>query len=340
VAAFTQQYKNMLHAERNGQPAYYAIRHMTRFRYSAPISESTMEVRMQPRNEGFQRCLEFSLHTQPPSRCMHYRDYRHNIVHHFDIPGRHSQLTITAEALIEITDYHEIPEALDTDAWQRLDEMCANDSYLDELLPSAFAHPSAMLDEFAHEIGLTRKHDPLTTLRELSTAIYERLEYVPHSTRVDSPIDDALRCRRGVCQDFAHLMIALGRSIGIPCRYVSGYLFHRYEDQDRSQEDATHAWIEALLPDLGWVGFDPTNNLIAKNRHIRAAIGRDYEDVPPTRGVFKGSADSELDVGVSVVSAQAPMPEEDELLPTIEWAPPDPEAEEELAQQQQQQQQQ
>jgi transglutaminase-like putative cysteine protease len=334
------QREHHAYAYRNGYPMYYAIRHLTRFRYSVPISESTMEIRMQPRTEGLQRCLEFSVHTQPSSHIMSYRDYLHNMVHHFTIPGRHAQLTITAEALIEITDAPRIPDALGADAWDELDQMCATDEYLDDLLPSAFAHPSKLLHEFSQEIGLSRRADPLTTLRELNATIYEKFSYVPHSTTVDSPIDDALRSRWGVCQDFAHVMITLVRSLGIPCRYVSGYLFHRREDHDRSEEDATHAWIEAMLPGLGWVGFDPTNNLVATERHIRVAVGRDYDDVPPTRGVFKGSAESELDVGVSVAPAQAPMPPEEELLPAVHWAPPDPEAEDEMAQQQQQQQQQ
>jgi transglutaminase-like putative cysteine protease len=95
-------------------------------------------------------------------------------------------------------------------------------------------------------------------------------------------------------------MIALVRSLGIPCRYVSGYLHHRAQDHDRSSDGATHAWVEALLPGLGWTGFDPTNNLLAGHRHIRTAIGRDYADVPPTRGVFKGEAQSQLSVSVSV----------------------------------------
>ena len=130
--------------------------------------------------------------------------------------------------------------------------------------------------------------------------IYAR-QYSPRSTRVDSPIDDALETRCGVCQDFAHISITLIRQLGVPCRYVSGYISGEADDV-RSSTDATHAWVEALLPELGWVGFDPTNNLIAGDRHIRVAIGRDYADVPPTRGVYKGmsAVKSELGVAVSV----------------------------------------
>ncbi|WP_255603911.1 transglutaminase family protein [Oscillochloris sp. ZM17-4] len=165
--------------------------------------------------------------------------------------------------------------------------------------------------------------------------MYRTFAYAPQTTTVDSPIDEALAKRKGVCQDFAHIMIALVRPLGIPCRYVSGYLYHRVEDHDRSERDASHAWVEALLPGLGWVGFDPTNNLIARDRHIRVAVGRDYADVPPTKGVYRGRAESSLEVGVKVVPTEAFIPDEG-VLPAI--APPTP-AEAELEAQQMQQQQ-
>jgi transglutaminase-like putative cysteine protease len=155
-------------------------------------------------------------------------------------------------------------------------------------------------------------------LRELTERLRDAFEYAPQSTEVDSPIDQPLKERRGVCQDFAHIMTAMVRELSIPCRYVSGYLFRRVEDQDRSAEDATHAWVEALLPGLGWVGFDPTNNLLASNSHIRVAIGRDYGDVPPMRGVFKGEAKSELSVAVKVAPSAAPLPE-DKLPVQANW---------------------
>jgi transglutaminase-like putative cysteine protease len=123
-----------------------------------------------------------------------------------------------------------------------------------------------------------------------------------------------------VCQDFAHTMIALVRHVGIPCRYVSGYLYYGDENTDRSTTAATHAWIEAFLPQVGWVGFDPTNNLLAYNRYIRTALGRDYADVPPTRGVYRGSKDSELYVAVKV-SKYAEMPPLDRDMPVPEdWS--------------------
>jgi transglutaminase-like putative cysteine protease len=283
---------------------YYTVHHVTRFRYSAPITESVMEVRIQPRSDGFQHCLDFRLSTSPKSHSMSYRDALGNRVHYFDIPNRHTHLTITAEAIVEVATPPALPPALGSDAWEKLDAMTAQDEYWDMLQPSHFARPTELLRDLMHELDIRRRDDPLTTLRSLNTAIYDHFEYAKQNTRVDSPIDDALRIRRGVCQDFAHIMIALTRELAIPCRYVSGYLCHQPEAHDRSADGATHAWVEALLPDLGWVGFDPTNNTIAAERHIRVAVGRDYADVPPTRGVFRGKAESELAVSVRVLPTE------------------------------------
>jgi transglutaminase-like putative cysteine protease len=287
---------------------YYNVRHVTRFRYSAPITQSIMELRMQPRTEGIQRCLKVNIALNPNARLMSYRDYLGNIVHHFDIPAQHRQLAIAAEALVEIRSAPVIPDTLPSDAWDELDALARSE--FDMLLPSHFASPTALLEALAAEVNAVRRDDPLSLLRELNSMIYENFTYLPESTDADSPIDEALEKRAGVCQDYAHIMIALVRGLGIPCRYVSGYLFHRESGKaDRSAQDATHAWIEALLPEFGWVGFDPTNNLVCGERHIRVAIGRDYADVPPTRGVFKGEAQSELSVGVRVSLTDEPTTE-------------------------------
>jgi len=314
---------------------FYSIRHITRFAYSSPITESVVEVRMQPRSEGHQRCLKFELTTQPRARIQGYRDYTGNIVHHFDIPARHSQLKITAEATVEASPIAPLPEAMSEDAWDAIDAIGNSDEHWDYLQPSRYAKTSDMLLRLKSDLKIERRGDALSLLREINSLIYRTFDYSPQSTSVDSPIDHALAAHKGVCQDFAHIMIALVRELRIPCRYVSGYLYHQTESHDRSEANATHAWVEAYLPDLGWIGFDPTNNLIAGERHIRTAIGRDYGDVPPTRGIFKGLALSELSVGVQVTTTEAPT-FKDELLPVTTWAGP-PINEVDYQQQQQQQ---
>ncbi len=292
-----------------GPLTFYHIRHLTRFRYSTPISESVMEVRMQPRTEGPQRSLDFKLTVTPRARVSFFRDYLGNTVHGFDIPAQHSRMVITAEAQVEMRKFEPIPDALDSGAWEQLDRLINDNDYWDMLMPSFFAKPTTRLLALASDLKVERRGDPLSLLREVNTALYRALSYKPQTTDVDSSIDEALETRAGVCQDYAHIMIALVRELRIPCRYVSGYLFHHRGGNgraDRSAQDATHAWVEALLPDIGWVGFDPTNNLIAAERHIRVAIGRDYADVPPTRGMFRGGADTELTVAVNVTTMDEP----------------------------------
>jgi len=314
---------------------FYSIRHVTRFQYSASITESLTEVRMQPRTEGLQRCLKFELTIQPRARLQAYRDHLGNVVHHFDIPGKHKELKITAESTVEVSEMPPLPDEVGLDMWEELERVKNSGEHWDYLMPSVFVPRSPLLDELIADWKLDRTDNPLSLLRRINTAIFESFDYVPKATSVDSPIDHALGDRRGVCQDFAHIMLALLRRLGIPARYVSGYLYHgKYHD--RSEANATHAWIEAWLPELGWIGFDPTNNLLATERHIRTAIGRDYTDVPPTRGVFKGTANSELSVGVQVVPAEAPLIEE-ALLPVSTWVAPAPVEDDFLQQQQQQQ---
>jgi transglutaminase-like putative cysteine protease len=286
---------------------FFSIRHLTRFRYSQPISESIMETRMNPRSDSNQHCLSFSLSVSPRTRVFSYRDHLGNNVQHFDIPGEHNQLVIVAESVVEQQVQPDVPHFLSPDAWSSLDELIDSGDYWEMLLPSVFALETPALTMLAKQMGVSRRDDPLMLVRELNQRLFDYFDYEPRSTRVDSPIDEAIISGKGVCQDFAHAMIALLRSVRIPARYVSGYLYRSREDHDRSTPDATHAWVEALLPHLGWVGFDPTNNLIAHHRHIRTAIGRDYADVPPTHGVFRGSTASELYVAVHVeASEQAP----------------------------------
>ncbi|MBA3946195.1 MAG: transglutaminase family protein [Herpetosiphonaceae bacterium] len=300
---------------------YYAIRHVTQFRYSAPITESVMEVRMQPRRDGNQHCLSFELVTNPRSRITASRDYLGNIVHHFDIPGQHSQLTITAQATVSVTAPRDLG-VLRADAWNQLDALVADSDAAEMLIPSHFVRFSPALEELARELDVRRRDDPLTVLRDSMTGIHKSFAYRPQSTLVDSPIEEVLRIRQGVCQDYAHVMIALARNIGIPCRYVSGYLYRRITDADRVGADATHAWVEALLPDAGWVGFDPTNDMVVGERHIRTAVGRDYADVPPDRGVFRGQARTELAVAVQVSLADE-APVDDELTLVMQKLPPE-----------------
>jgi transglutaminase-like putative cysteine protease len=299
---------------------FYSIRHLTRFRYSHSVSESIMEVRMHPRSDSSQHCLSFSLSVSPRCRVFTYRDQYGNNVHHFDIPGEHDQLVIVAESLVEQQPQPDHTGFLSPDAWDALDALIADGDYGEMLLPSTFAIPTPALLDLARKLDVVRRDDPLLVVQELNKRLYDYFDYVPRSTRVDSPIDEAIASHAGVCQDFAHTMIALLRHIGIPARYVSGYLYRSREDHGRSTPDVSHAWVEAFLPYLNWVGFDPTNDLVAHNRHIRTAIGRDYADVPPTHGIYRGSTESELYVAVQVQASAEPPPLDRKLPIPDDWS--------------------
>ena len=286
----------------------HRIIHDTVFRYDHPVHESVMEVRLHPLSNERQRCEQFVLTVNPKTSVYTYVDAAQNIINHFQIPGRLTELHVSAESTVDVYAPTPAPSTVPRESWALFDTLSAT-PLLDMMLPSQHTRPSTSLDAFMREHNIQRDEDPLTTVRSLNTVLYHSIRYTPQSTTVDSTIDEVLAQRKGVCQDISHLMIALCRRLGIPARYISGYLYHRRSDNDRSQTDATHAWVEVWLPTIGWVGFDPTNNMLTGERHITVATGRDYADVTPTRGIYRGLANEELSVSVRINddSTRSPM---------------------------------
>ncbi|WP_091738314.1 transglutaminase family protein [Phenylobacterium immobile] len=295
------------------------VRHITQYQYDAPIRESVMEVWMQPQKGSRQRLISFELDLDPAAQLFSYADPFGNAVYHFDVPHPHERLTITARSAVETQPPSPLPAGLDWGEWDRLKSEFVRGECFDFLQPHGFAVETDALRAFVAEkkVDELTAADPLTAVRELSKIIYESFAYEAGVTHAESPIDDALAARRGVCQDFAHVMIAICRAWGVPARYVSGYLHTDRKSGDRSDPDATHAWVEVFLPSLRWVGLDPTNNILAGERHIICAVGRDYDDVPPSRGVYKGEAESALAVGVTVRKARAAATEPEFLRAAI-----------------------
>jgi transglutaminase-like putative cysteine protease len=287
------------------------VRHVTQYEYDRPVRESVMELWMQPQKGANQRLVSFELEVDPTAQLFSYPDPFGNAVYHFDVPQPHQRLTITARAAVDTQAPPTLPPALDMGEWDRLRSDFVLGENFDFLRPSGYASETKALHAFMTEKGLTnpKDKDPLTAVRNLAGMIYRAFGYEAGVTRADSPIDDVLAARKGVCQDFAHVMLSICRLWGIPARYVSGYLFTDREAGDRSDPDATHAWVEVFLPSLRWIGFDPTNDILAGERHVICAVGRDYSDVPPSRGVYKGDAESSLAVGVTVRRARAALSE-------------------------------
>ncbi|HEX4183160.1 MAG TPA: transglutaminase family protein [Caulobacteraceae bacterium] len=282
------------------------IRHLTQYHYAAPVRESVIELWVQPQKSGRQRLVSFELEIDPSVQLFSYADAFGNAVYHFDVPQPHEHLAIQARSAVETNAAAPLPERLELAEWERLSSDVVRSERFDYLHPHGFAASTPMLESFVQNRRLdqARALDPLSAVRSVCETVCNALEYQHGVTRADSPIDLTLAAGRGVCQDFAHIVIAICRSWGVPARYVSGYLFTDRTEGDRSDPDATHAWVEVYLPSLGWVGIDPANNIAVGERHVVVATGRDYSDLPPSRGVYKGDADSALSVAVSVRQAR------------------------------------
>ncbi len=277
-------------------PVRYEIEHVSRYLYEWAVRHCVMAVCLQPQNDERQQLLRFELATDPRGPNNAEPDAFGNTKHVLNIHREHERLVITAHSIVVTLPVGEAPDALDVGAWDEIRGGAESFADWDFTHPTALTQPTEALAAFAGAHGLDAPDgDPLTALRALMSAIHGNFKYVPGSTTVGSPIDQMLESGEGVCQDYAHVMLAVARTWGVPSRYVSGYV-----DIGETRSGATHAWVECKLPGLGWVGFDPTNRCLADHRHIRIAAGRDYQDAAPTRGVLQGGGKTELDVEVRV----------------------------------------
>jgi transglutaminase-like putative cysteine protease len=284
----------------------YHLVHTTQFRYDGPVSESYNEVRLRPIHDEKQSCLSFRLNTSPSSLGTAYRDAYGNWVHQFNILREHRQLMIEAESVVLV---HEgaAPSEKPTKLEQvdsRMDEFF--EEYYDFMAATGYVpHPPQLL-EIVEAASVASGGTVAGFARAASELIHQRFRYVKGATHVHSSIMDSLAHGAGVCQDFAHLLLGVVRMRGLPGRYVSGYLVPPgAEGPSAKQEEvigghASHAWAEVFAAEDGWLAFDPTLGNPVGLRHVRVAYGRDYGDVAPVRGVYKGLAGQRLSVDVRV----------------------------------------
>ncbi len=260
------------------------IVHQTRYRYTGPIAETVMEVRLRPMDGNGQRCVEFDLDVSSEIEPCSYRDGYGNTVHYFNLVRPHSRLSVTSRSIVEtgIEQDSDPGEDLVQD-FLRFRSPVKDVPGVQEL---ASRFPVANLAS-GTEIELA--------LDELTLAISREFAYDRAVTNVYSDVDDVLALRSGVCQDFAHLFIAVARAMGVPARYVSGYI---HDPRGKRITGASHAWGEAWVPGRGWIGYDATHPVRITENHVRIAVGRDYGDAAPTRGVYVGSATGTMDVKV------------------------------------------
>lgn len=260
------------------------IVHSTHYHYAGPIAESVMEVRLRPMDGAGQRCLDFALEISSGIKARSYVDGYGNHVHYFNLVKPHSRLSIVSRSTVETG--------------------LAADAGAGEELVHDFLRFRSPVKDIEGVRALARGHavaDPTSSdstesaLDGLTLAISRDFEYNRAVTNVYSAVDEVLELRAGVCQDFAHLFIAVARAMGVPARYVSGYI--HFAD-DKGAITASHAWAEAWVPGKGWIGYDATRPVRTSVHHVRLAVGRDYSDAAPTRGIYVGSANSSMKVRV------------------------------------------
>jgi transglutaminase-like putative cysteine protease len=264
--------------------------HVTQFSYSDLAFASYNEVRVVPQSNSRQTRLEAKLATVPHAAQYTYWDYFGTQVVAFNIDHGHLDLQITSSSLVET----QPPDSPPDGSWSDIE--AARDGFSEYLLPTRRTVPDEELAELALEL---RAESPTTTIENVMGWVHDRLEYVPGVTGVQTSAVEAAGAGRGVCQDFAHLSLALLRAAGIPSRYVSGYL-HPKTDAEIGEEVSgeSHAWIDAWSG--SWWAFDPTNAIDVGVRHAMVARGRDYSDVSPVKGVYAGNADNSMSVEVLI----------------------------------------
>ena len=288
------------------RPRNFRLEHISEFRYDELARGSLMVLRLQPRQQGEQRLRHFHLTIDPAATPIGFQDAFGNSCHLFNIHRAHRHTRVHSRSEVQTANVAALPERLSPVTWNELADAKTRLEHWHWLAPSQFAHSSPALETFVARHGLVRRDDPLTSLLDLTGELHRLFRYVPGNTGVDSPIDHILETGAGVCQDYTHVMIAIARSWGMPSRYVSGYLHREGSPGEQSAAGASHAWAEFWLPGLGWLGMDPTNNTAVDHRHIAVAIGRDYADAAPTRGVVFGGGTSALEVRVLVSEGDEP----------------------------------
>lgn len=286
----------------------YDVSHRTRYRYSIPVSFSHHRLHLTPRPCAHQVCHRTALSVSPnPTVQTAGEDYFGNPVTNVTLQDQHKELTLHSRSVIEVSPASP-PDPARTAPWDTIYEALygdTSDTGLDAIqyvFDSPCAASSSTLARYAAE-SFPSGAPVLAGALDLTRRIYQEFTYDGTATTVSTPVEEVFAGRRGVCQDFAHLEIACLRSLGVPARYVSGYLLtHPPEGKERLVgADASHAWLAVWCPDHGWVDLDPTNNLVVSEEHITVAWGRDYSDVSLIKGAIFGGGAHTIDVAVDVV---------------------------------------
>ncbi|MFT4199371.1 transglutaminase family protein [Gordonia sp. (in: high G+C Gram-positive bacteria)] len=272
------------------------IVHTTGFTYTAPVTSSFNEARITPRSDARQSVIVDHVDTSPGARQFRYTDYWGTAVTVFDLHSPHDRLEVVGTAVVETEDEARAAETTAVD-WVQLRHGSVVDEYDEMLRPTVYTPHTPELADFARSAAHGLK--PAAAAETVVARVHDAMTYERGTTEVHSTAADAWHHRKGVCQDYAHITLAMLRSLGIPSRYVSGYL-HPLDNADIGEavEGESHAWIEVWTG--GWWGIDPTNNKFIDDHHVSVGTGRDYADLTPIKGIYTGSGQSALDVAVRI----------------------------------------
>jgi len=289
----------------------FEITHTTTYDYHAPVTVSHHLMRLTPRAMSRQRRLDHVIEVEPtPAATTRRTDYFGNDVTFATIERTHRRLCVISRSQVAVSPAF-IPDAGETPAWETVRGLCRIDRTASVLEATEFTFASPLVPvepvfaEFAAS-AFEPGRPILDAVTDLTAHIHREFRFDPTATTVSTPLAQVLEKRRGVCQDFAHLQIACLRALGLPARYVSGYLetLPPPGQQKLVGTDASHAWVSFFCPGIGWIDVDPTNNLFPSMQHITLGWGRDYSDVSPVRGVILGAGKHDLKVAVDVVSLE------------------------------------
>jgi transglutaminase-like putative cysteine protease len=287
----------------------YDIVHTTDYDYRGAVSVSHHFLRLEPRETSRQRCIAHEFRILPePSVLSPHGDYFGNRAHFVAVERPHCSLSITSKSRVAVSPAF-LPDISETPAWESVRSRCRVDRTRATLEALEYSHASplvptaAVFTDYA-AASFTASRPIIDALSDLMSRLLSDFRFDPTATTVSTPLEEFVKNRRGVCQDFAHFLIACLRSIGLPARYVSGYLETDPPPglQKLRGVDASHAWVSLFCPGIGWIDADPTNNCFPSLRHISIGWGRDYGDISPVRGVLIGGTDQILKVSVDVIA--------------------------------------
>jgi len=316
----------------------YKIHHITKYEYERAVTESVNQIRIFPFESTEQEILKHDLAITDHPEVQQYFDYWGNRIGLFNILQPHRQLVVESKLLVRTTLSSQLQLNFQS-GWQQLKDETSEQLQFIELTTPEMIEEQEQIKAIAEKIYHVDK-SVARAVEEASEYIYKNFKYTKGITTIETTVDEILRHRGGVCQDFAHLLLQILRTLEIPCRYVSGYICPNKNGM--RGEGATHAWVEAWIPQWGWAGIDPTNNVWITNNHVKLAVGRDFRDCTPVKGTFKGSSKHNLQVFVSIAYEDGHIFEETNLVQQNKMTtaePPELVSEAVVPRQQQQQQQ-